>query len=123
MIDSIGPVPSIPPPVPAKIWTVEDLVDAMLDDDHILHAERGVDEIRSPADEITSRVDMPLNNDPELVDAAVESTLATLDDDNIFNVEHDVDEMWSPADEIPSRQDEEPEELRQPNVPGACWPL
>ena len=110
MIDSIGPVPSIPPPVPAKIWTVEDLVDAMLDDDHILHTERGVDEIRSPADEITSRVDMPLNNDPELVDAAVESTLATLDDDNIFNVEHDVDEMWSPADEIPSRQDEEPEE-------------
>lgn len=107
MIDAIGPAPSSPPPIPAKIWTVEDLVDAMLDDDRILHAEHDFDEIRSPADEIPSRVDVPLNNEPELADAAVGSML---DDDNIFDIEHDVDDMWSPTDEIPSRQGEEPEE-------------
>jgi hypothetical protein len=100
MIDAIGPAPSSPPPIPAKIWTVEDLVDAMLDDDRILHAEHDVDE--NPG-----RVDVPLNNEPELADAAVGFML---DDANNFDVEHDVDDMWSPADEIPSRQGEEPEE-------------
>ena len=100
MIDAIGPAPSSPPPIPAKIWTVEDLVDAMLDDDRILHAEHDVDE--NPG-----RVDVPLNNEPELADAAVGPML---DDDNIFDVEHDVDDMWSPTDQISSRQGEEPEE-------------
>ena len=100
MIDAIGPAPSSPPPIPAKIWTVEDLVDAMLDDDRILHAEHDVDE--NPG-----RVDVPLNNEPELADAAVGNML---DDDNIFGVEHDVDDMWSPTDQISSRQGEEPEE-------------
>ena len=95
MIDAIGPAPSSPPPIPAKIWTVEDLVDAMLDDDRILHAEHDVDE--NPG-----RVDVPLNNEPELADAAVGPML---DDDNIFDVEHDVDDMWSPTDEIPSSVD------------------
>ena len=107
MIDAIGPAPSSPPPIPAKIWTVEDLVDAMLDDDRILHAEHDVDEIRSPADENPGRVDVPLNNESELADAAVGPML---DDDNIFDVEHDVDDMWSPTDQISSRQGAEPEE-------------
>ena len=123
MIDSIGPVPSIPPPVPAKIWTVEDLVEARLDDDNIFNVEHDVDEMWSPADEIPSRqdeepeeeeledrrteIDVSLNNEQqELVGATA--------DQHIFDVEHDVDEMWSLGDEINDeisrRQGEEQEE-------------